>query len=312
MDGIWNLMDKFDTVLKAHGYDNSTYPQKYHICTEFNLPRKAFGEYMGSDEGQVNFMIKTLVTAQMKKVLQMHIYALSDEKPASEATNEFSFMGLFENLNDKVPFQGKPNSVAWALKTTEEQLRNARYDPVRTDRLHLPANIRGAAFRNDQGIYTYVLWAVTNSDKDESVQATYSFPPEMNLKYMESRPWNYSKNKVGQLVNALQVPLTGSPVFLRTASVDNNFPKQPSFRPNPVTNGMGVYEFWMFEDSYASIELIDSGGRQVQLIATEESLLEGPHARFIDMSPYPQGIYFIKLTTPYSNQTIKLVKQNGL
>lgn len=311
VDGIWALMDKFDTVLKAHGYDNSVYPEKYNICTEFNLPRKAFGEYMGSDDGQVNFMIKTLITAQMKKVIQMHVYALSDEKPASEANNEFSYMGLFENLNNLVPFQGKPNSVAWALKTTQEMLGDARFDPVRTDRLDLPANIRGAAFRTDLGQFTYVLWAVTNSDNDENVQATYNFPLELNIQHLEARPWNYSKNKVGQLVSARQVPLTGSPVFLRLTDVNNNFPKEPKFRPNPVTNGLGVYEFWMFEDTYASIELIDSGGRQVQLIATEESLLEGPHARFIDMSHYPQGTYFIKLSTPYSNQTIKLVKQGG-
>jgi len=129
------------------------------------------------------------------------------------------------------------------------------------------------------------------------------------VQYLEARPWNYSKNKVGQLVNGKQVPLTGSPVFLRLASVDNNFPREPKFRPNPVTNGIGVYEFWMFEDSSANILLYDSGGRLVQTIAADESLIEGPHARFIDLSGYPAGTYFIQLSTPYSNQTVKLVKQ---
>ncbi|HOY07109.1 MAG TPA: T9SS type A sorting domain-containing protein [Saprospiraceae bacterium] len=309
VNGIWALLDKFDAVLKANGYDNSTYPEKYKICTEFNLPRKAFGEYMGSDEGQVNFMIKTLVTAQMRKVLQMHVYALSDEKPAAEANNEFSFMGLFENLNNLVPFQGKPNPVAWAMKTTEQMLRGARYDPVRTSRLNLPANIRGAAFRTDLGQYTYVLWAVTSLDKDETAEATYTFPPELNIQYLEARAWNYSKNPVGQLVNAKEVTLTGSPVFFRITNVDNNFPKEPKFKPNPVTNGVGVYEFWMFEDTYASIDLYDISGKLLQQIADQENMIEGPHALFIDLSRYPQGTYFIKLSTPFSNQTVKLVKQ---
>ncbi|MBK8425061.1 MAG: T9SS type A sorting domain-containing protein [Lewinellaceae bacterium] len=311
VDGIWRLMDKFDAVLKTHGYNNTIYPAKHWICTEFNLPRRAFGEYMGSEESQVNFLIKSLVTAQMRKVLQMHVYALSDEKPASEANNEFSFMGLFENLNNIVPFNGKPNSVAWAMKTTEEMLGNARYDPVRTDKLNLPDNIRGAAFRSDLGQYTYVLWAVTNLDNDETVKATYTFPPELNIQYMEARLWNFSKSRVGQPVHARQLQLSGGPVFLRETLVGNDFPKKPTFRPNPVTNGIAVYEFWMFEDGFANIELYDSSGKLLQIIADNEQLLEGPQARFIQMSHYPQGIYFIKLSTPFSNDTLKFVKQGN-
>lgn len=310
VDGIWKLLEKFEAVLQSHGYDDVTHPAKYRICTEFNLPRKAFGDYMGSDDGQVNFMIKTLVTAQMRKLLQMHVYALCDEKPAAEANNEFSYMGLFENLNDVKPFQGKANSVAWAIKTTEEMLRDARYDPVRTERLRLPAHIRGAAFRTELGTYTYVLWAVTNRDQDETVHATFAFPPEIPVQYLEMRHWNYSKSRIGLLVNSQQIPLTGSPVFLRQTVVDNTFPKVPTFRPNPVTNGAGVYEFWMFEDSVASIEMYDSSGRLVQVIAEEEPLLKGAQARFIDMSAFPPGTYMIKLSTPYSNQTVKVVKQS--
>jgi hypothetical protein len=91
--------------------------------------------------------------------------------------------------------------------------------------------------------------------------------------------------------------------------VDNNFPKEPKFKPNPVTNGVGVYEFWMFEDTYASIDLYDISGKRLQQIADQENMIEGPHALFIDLSRYPQGTYFIKLSTPFSNQTVKLVKQ---
>ena len=112
-------------------------------------------------------------------------------------------------------------------------------------------------------------------------------------------------------MNARQVQLNGSPIFLRRANISNNFPKEPKFKPNPVTNGIGVYEFWMFEDSYASIEVYDSSGKLVQIIAGKEPLIEGPHARFIQMSQYPAGTYFIKLSTPFSNHTLKFVKQGN-
>lgn len=307
VDGIWNLLNKFDTVLDKYGYNNVTYPEKVRICTEFNLPRRAFGEYMGSDEAQVNFMIKALVTAQIRKVAQMHVYALSDEKPASEATNEFSFMGLFENLNNVVPFNGRPNSVAWAMKTTQQLLGESKYDLVQTSKLQLPENIRGAAFKNEFGQFTYVLWAVTSLDNDETAHATYTFPESFHLQYLQTKPWHYSKTKVGLLMNAQQVQLTGSPIFLTPTLVSNQFPRVPRISPNPVTSGFAVYEFWIFEDTTASIELFDSSGKHLQTIASKEALSAGPQARFIQLDHYAEGVYFLQLATPYSSQTVKFV-----
>lgn len=214
VDGLWALRDKFGRVLNKYGYNDTIYPQKLWICTEYNVPRKAFGDYIGSDVAQVNFVVKALVTAQMRGVAQMHLYSLSDEKPENQADGEFSYMGLFKNLNNVKPFEGEANAVAYALKTTQALLGNTRFDPVRTALLQLPVKVRGAAFRAESGQFTYVLWAITNKDKDESAEAIYVFPKGLNLKWLDQKNWDFSRTGAHQSVDAVHVRLSGSPVFL--------------------------------------------------------------------------------------------------
>jgi hypothetical protein len=214
MEGIWRHKNAFKAVLDKHGYDGTRFPSKIWICSEFNIPRKTFGEYIGSDTAQINFLIKTLVSAQVEGMAQMHIYSLSDEKPEATADNEFSFMGLFQNLENVDLLSPKPNPVAYALITTSTLLQHAQYDPVRTMRMRLSGKSRGAAFKNAAGNYTYVLWAKTALDRDETSAATFSFPPELGLHYLDAKYWDFSKTGAQVLVDARQVPLTGCPVFL--------------------------------------------------------------------------------------------------
>jgi len=308
VDGIWRLRDKFDEVLKNYGYDNAEYPEKLWICTEFNLPRKAFGEYLGSEEAQVNFLIKALVMAQMKGVAQMHTYALADEKPESEAQNEFSYMGLFKNLNNVLPFAGEPTVEAWALKTTHDQLADKKYNRVQTERMHLPANVRGAAFKDTLGQFTYVLWAVTSQDKSESAQAYYAFPKELHLKYVDLKPWHYSQSKTHRISTPEQVELTGSPVFITSTRITNAYPKQPKLTPNPTSGGYAVYSFWMFAEAPATVEVYDAQGRLVKTVLKNETLVEGPHEQLLDLSGLSNGAYFIRLATPESNTSITVAK----
>ncbi len=215
VDGLWRLRDKFDAVLKKRGFDHRIYPEKIWICSEYNIPRKAFGEFIGSDTAQVNFLIKSLVTAQMKGMAQMHIYSLADEKPEQEASNEFSYMGLFKNLNQVKPYAGEPNAAAWAMKTTQTLLGASQYDSVQTGRLRLPATVRGAAFRDKNGRYTWVLWAKTSRDNNEAADTAYAFPKEWNLKTLVQRDWDYSRTLTSRRVPAGQVRLSGSPAFFR-------------------------------------------------------------------------------------------------
>jgi hypothetical protein len=307
VEGIWKLKDKFDKVLKNYGYDGVHSPEKVWICTEFNTPRKQYGDYLGSDESQVNFMIKALVTAQMEGLAQMHIYSLADEKPEAQATNEFAYMGMFKNLEGVMPYQNEPTSMAWAYKTTSDLLNGSKYDPVRTQRLNLPSHIKGAAFRDSLGRHTYVLWAVTALDRDEKAEALYSFPQDFGFEFVEVKNWQYSDNKLHQLVNAQQIPLTGSPVFVTPTRLTNNYPKRPKLTPNPTFNGGTVLEFWMFEEGPVTVDLFDMAGRHIQTIMQGEKFIKGPHSRLLDVSNLPYGVYAIWMRTAYSSETVRLV-----
>jgi len=308
VDGVWAQKTKFKTVLDKYGYNNTIYPEKRWICTEFNLPRRTFGDYIGSEPAQVNFLIKTLVTAQMHDMAQMHVYSIADEKPERLADNEFAYMGLFKHLDQVPEGKAQPNAIAWALKTTTELLKNARYDPSRTKDLNLPANVRGAAFRNNTGQHTYILWAVTNQDGDENAEAEYAFPPEFTLKYLDAKPWHHSQSGAHYLMNAKQLILTGSPIFLTETFITNDYPKSPKVVPNPALGGRAVFEFWMFEEARASVEIFDASGRLVTTLLEDERLIAGPQALPFDLSLRPNGTYYVRLVTPESNLTVGFVK----
>lgn len=308
VEGVWAQKNKFQAVLAKHGYNNTTYPQKHWICSEFNIPRRSFGEYIGSEAAQVNFLIKTLVTAQMQDMAQMHVYSIADEKPTNQAENEFAYMGLFKNL-DRVPAgKAQPNAIAWAMKTTAELLKNTEFDATRSEALNLPSNVRGAAFRNKDGQFTYVLWAVTKQDRDENAEAEYAFPPAFTLKYMDAKPWHHSQSGAHYLMNAKQLILTGSPIFLTETFVANDYPKSPKIVPNPTLNGRAVFEFWMFEEARASVEIFDANGRLVAKLLDNERLIIGPQALPLELSHLPNGTYYARLITPENSLTVGFVK----
>lgn len=308
-DGVFRLKDKFDTVLRKYGYDGESRPEKIWICTEFNIPRRAFGDYIGSDAAQTNFMIKALVMAQQKGISQMHIYALADEKPEPEANNEFSFMGLFKNLNNKTFPQGEKNNVAIGYKTTSDLLRERVFDPVQTGRLELPGNVRGAAFRDAQGQYCYVLWAVTSQDQNETASATYAFPASFGIEYLDEKYWHYSQSGTHILANPGQVQLTGSPVFLTpTNLIVSKFPRHPTVTPNPMSGGYGVYSFWMFEDGNATVDVFDSVGRHLKTLVDNELLLKGPQQIPLNWPEFSPGVYYIRLQAAGNQTTIGVVR----
>ncbi|MFN0037746.1 MAG: T9SS type A sorting domain-containing protein [Saprospiraceae bacterium] len=308
-DGVWNLKNKFKKVLDKYGYNNSVYPEKLWVCSEFNIPRRTFGDYIGSEAAQVNFLIKTLVTAQMNDMMQMHVYSIADEKPEKQATNEYSYMGLFKHLDQVPRGKAQPNATAWAMKTVAELLKNAQYHPARTQEMKLPDNVRGAAFHNSAGQFTYVLWALTDKDRDETAEAEYAFPPELLLKYMDAKPWHYSQSGAHYLLNARQIKLSSSPIFLQETLITNDYPKSPKVVPNPTQSGRAVFQFWMFEEARATVEVFDSSGRLIAKLLENEALFEGPQALPLDLSRLPNGTYYIRLATPESNLTVGFVKQ---
>jgi hypothetical protein len=308
VNGVWRLKNQFDTVLKRHGYNDEKFPEKIWICSEFNLPRKAYKDYIGSEAAQVNFVTKALITAQMNNMKQMHVYSLADAETENGAESEFSFMGMFKNLNGVTPDNVRPNALAFAIKTTQQLLGDATYSPSETARLQLPETVMGAAFKKPSGAFIYALWAITTEDKNENNEIDYTFPTEMGFRYMNQKYWHYSRTGVQNTTLARQIKLGNSPSFFTSTQITNKYSKQPQINPNPTQNGFAVLSFWVFEDSPVTIELFDNTGKLLNTIAQNEALIEGPHARLIDLSRYAKGSYLVRIVTRESNLCVRLIK----
>ncbi len=308
IDGVWKQADQFDKVLKKYGYDGKKYPEKEWLITEVNIPRKAFGDFIGSDAAQTHFMIKTLITAQMRNVRQVHIYSLADEVPEAEANNEFSFMGLFKNLKNTKYGQGDMNSVASGYKATSDLLRGKKYNANLTAQLKLPPNIRGGVFTDKSANTVYALWAVTDRDMDENATAMYTFPASMGLNKLEEKKWRSGSHVSRVVVDASEVRLGSSPSFF-TATVATERPtEKPTIYPNPLSDGQGVLDYGVFEDGPVSAQIFAADGRMVQNLMYQEFHFRGPHQLPIDLTGVAPGVYFIRLTTQYGFTTLRMVR----
>lgn len=218
-DAMIDLKNSFYDVLKKYGYDGTTYPAKPCILTEFNIPRKPFGNIYGGEEAQRNFDIKAYVYAQKNGIGQAYLFTTAESKPLDQATVYHQAMGLYETFTRDKKGAEKFTQAGKAVKTTSQLLRGWTYDKARSDALGLPAKIGGAAFKKgDQ--YRYVLWAKTTTDLSETAQATYSFPAPLNIAALRRYEWDYavqasSKSDVG----AQNISLTGTPSFFEVTAV---------------------------------------------------------------------------------------------
>jgi hypothetical protein len=205
-DAIIGLKGEFDGVLKKYGYDGGKHPKKEYIITECNIPRKSLGGYIGSDEAQRNFLIKTAVACQKNNIRALYVFGASDDKSYESATDPYQMMGLYQQITGK-PYNVTPNSGGIAWRTTSTLLKERYYDKAASDALALPPGVEGAAFRSGQNnSLTYVLWAKLAGD-NESGSASYTFQSASKLACYswENKSSNISGNKLN---------LTGSPVFV--------------------------------------------------------------------------------------------------
>src|SRR5690606_16067325 len=158
-----NKKETFNDVLKQHGYDGNTYPEKHWIITESNVPRKKIGgDILAGNEAQANFVIKVMVGAQKNNIKQLHTFILGDSKNYEEANRVFDLMGLYKKLNGIAPYTQEYTDQGIAYKTTSALLYGLVYDPVRTTALGFPDNVDGGAFKDKNGHYVYVVWAKTH------------------------------------------------------------------------------------------------------------------------------------------------------
>lgn len=213
-EGIMRTRGIFQEVLDQYGYNGATYPEKLWMITEVNLPRKQFGDYIGSGEAQKNFVIKAMATAIKHNFLQLHFYKLAEDTDYDGAHFSFDLMGFYKRLNYNSGLFQEMNDLAIAHKTASDVLFGKIFDPVRSAALNLGDDIGGGAFKDEYGNFTYVLWAKTQTDLSESATAVYSFPSNLNISNLLKIKWDGSLTHEFTDSPSTAIALTATPVFL--------------------------------------------------------------------------------------------------
>ena len=229
--GIKRTQNIYQDILGKYGFNGTNHPKKHWIITECNVPRKSFGEFLGSEEAQLNYILKAYVEAVRNNFLQLHIYSLSEQKTEANATFEFDLMGLYNRVHDVAPYQVSPTKAGIAYKTISDHLFGKTYDATRTAGMNLPSDVDGGAFRDDNGFYTYILWAKTKTDRSEIATATYSFPTQFNLFELSVHEWDFSKTSYSYLTPPTKLALNATPVILEESILTY---KKPECAPTSV------------------------------------------------------------------------------
>jgi len=277
--GMLTKRDEFKVILEKYGYNGTTFPQKHYIITESNLPRQAFGEFIGSPEAQRNYLIKALVTCQKEQIHQFHVYNLGDLNTPGGATSEFQLMGLFDHLAGKGPYQQNITDAGKAYATTSWLLNELSYNQTLTQRLTLPQGIKGMAFSGGgEQQPVYVLWAETRNDRTEAASREYTFPAVMGASSLVVKEWDYSETQDSFVVVGNTINLTGDPVFITLSNTlpPGNDPDDAIFRcyPNPYQDTLKIV-FELPKEESVSLHIINSKGMVLRKIYDRVRLPEG-------------------------------------
>jgi PKD repeat protein len=244
--GIDSSKQILSTVLKKYGYNGIQYPLKHWIVTECNVPRKEFGEFIGSDEAQKNFMIKSYVQCYKSNIKQIHYYKIAEEQTYNDATFEFDLMGLYKKLDYKQGLNQFKNSEGIAANTATKLLYGLEYDPIKTNQLLTNNLIDGGAFKDKKGNFTYVLWAKCLNDRSENANASFNFPTNFNLTKIQKRNWNFSLTQKDTFIKSTNIQLNGTPIFLIDTKLEID--KLPVCTSKPVTfSSLNNKVSWIFE-----------------------------------------------------------------
>lgn len=315
-----------DSVMMAHGYNGTQYPKKGFICTESNIPRKPLEDMIGSDEAQINFVIKTLVASQQYNISQYYIYMLGDTRDYASSTDHYETMGLYGVLEGKGPLTNggaylqQYNNEGYAFKSTSDILYMQRYDSARTAALELPDTIDGAAFKDADGKFTYVLWAKTHTDQSETVFATYQFPPGANVSpRLDKRTWNYSQTKAVTTIPSTNIALGGTPIFLTEVleelpledepappvAVDPAHEPDLALYPNP-TNTTATLRLSLQNTARVRVTIHSADGKLVAVAIPGRSFDRGTHVVPLPVTQQlAAGVYFFRIETGYREPVMK-------
>ena len=296
VQGVVDLKHEFQNVVEKYGYDGEQFPEKKWIITEANIPRKRFQDYIGSDEAQVNFLIKVVVACMQNDILQLHPYSLADIGDFRNPQTEFETMGFYRNLNDVPQYEQQMTVAGRAYKTASEMLSGSTFHGLQTSRLNLPSNVKGGAFQHQNGEFVYVLWAKTTGDNSEKEEVLYSFPNNLGIDFVESKKWNGASTQRKGGYSSQNIVLNGSPTFIQKAEnlPDIKIQLDVFCFPNPFNEYLDV-EFKLKESANISIELYDARGVLISELMPTKNLSEGIYQYDFNVKNLANGIYFLKL-----------------
>lgn len=224
--GYLKVKNWMDSICQNYGYNGTKYPKKQFICTETGISRIMDGDAWGSEWGSVNYIIKALVASQKNGINQLYVYQLGDGSSA----NQFDHMGMYKWFGDSTPYHGLVKTKqGLGFQTTALLLNGKTYDATQTASLSLPATVDGGAFKASDGSYTYVLWAKTTLDTNETASASYTFQAAS----MSKKDWDYADTKK-ITVTGSTVTLTGTPSFFEGTTAVAPAPP-PVQTPLPVS-----------------------------------------------------------------------------
>jgi hypothetical protein len=316
VEGVYNRKVKLEEVLKKHGYEGSVFPKKHFIISESNIPSKAFGENMGSFDAQRNFIMKALVKAQEHKVLQFHVSALGDLAHEKDAKNEFEMMGLYKKLAGVQPYTSPINPSGIAYRTTSKLLNGYRFDAIETEKLKLPSQADGGAFKNPEtGDIIYCLWAKTTKDQSEEAEVTYSFPfsePETQgdtIANIAKMKWDYSQIGDIEVLPINNIKLTATPAFFyQTEVLEKAFHKdEPIAHAFDEKKGEITITYKTEFDGQVNLKIFSVEKKDFIGIYDKQPLGKGFHQRKLSTKEWADGLYIIQMMIDKKPYTKKLL-----
>lgn len=301
--GITQKINEMEAVAATRGYDGNMFPKKLRLVSEMNLPRISFTpEYLGTNEAQRNYLIKSIVEAQRQHFAQTYFYIIADDVPEASAVYEFQTMGLFENLGGFTYPNYQKHDEAIALKTTTDFLKGKSYDAALTGSLALSPDVDGAAF-TEPGDTVFVLWAKTQVDMSEVANATFSFPNAATEDSVVIWDWDFSQIADSQQVLATNLQLTGSPDFVKYKAgrpdIIEDAKHQPklggalTISPNPVSDRLNL-RFKDFQPGNYELRIFDEMGRK--MASQKLTVQASEQSTEIDVSHLPKGFYWVEIT----------------
>ncbi len=312
-NGVIAKKESFQQVLDKYGFDGSQYPEKLWLISEMNVPRKTFSNlYFGSNEGQINFTIKSLVKVQQHGLEQVYFYNVSDNQPEDQIGYEFNAMGQLKYLGDYTYPDYEVNDQGIALKTTFDFLNNKTFDEKLTNELNMPDAVDGGVFIGTNDTVA-VLWAKTALDQSEDAFTTFPLPNDFTILNDQAYEWNYSMTNLPRILDDNVLALNGTPVFFEiskntTTSKTKELVgelKVHSF-PNP-SDGQFTIEIFADKSKTVSIELKNIQGQIIQEIAKNQKLNVGKN-QFDSNEKLTSGLYFLSIkTTDGITQNLKIV-----